>query len=162
VDQLSLLDPSGDPSEPSGEGNVIVSEAEVRELARVCFGLPPAPALESPLVETRRKLRAYAEGADHRGLVAMWSRTFGYVSIHDPQNGEWCDLGAKDAPGWAKREAFLRKELWRAGNQRAYQLTATEMEEVWEREQAEMWDEPYRPADARDSLIYKDYLEDDD
>jgi hypothetical protein len=68
------------------------------------------------------------------GLVARWSKEFGYISVHDPTTGEWHDLRTEDAPGWAKREALKRKELYKDGNYRAYDLTATEMEGIWEAE----------------------------
>ncbi len=68
------------------------------------------------------------------GLIATWSREFGYISIHDPTTGEWHDVATKDAPDWAKREAFKRKELYRDGNRKAFRLTARDMEEVWEAE----------------------------
>ncbi len=72
--------------------------------------------------------------ADHLGLVATWSIEFGYVSLHDPTTGEWHDLRTEEAPDWAKREAFKRKELYRSGNRKAYRLTARELEEIWEAE----------------------------
>jgi hypothetical protein len=71
---------------------------------------------------------------DRLGLIAKWSRHFGYISIHDPTTGEWHDLKTEDAPDWAKREAFKRKELYRDGNRKAFSLTAPEMEEIWEAE----------------------------
>ncbi len=70
-----------------------------------------------------------------RGLVARWASEFGYVSIHAPASGEWYDLRTKDAPGWAVREARKRKELWKAGEPRAYELTSIEMQRIWEAEQ---------------------------
>jgi hypothetical protein len=88
--------------------------------------------------ETRRNPTAKTvetpSEAEQLGLVAMWSIEFGYISVHDPTTGEWHDLRTEDAPGWAKREAFKRKELYKDGNRKAYCLTATEMEEVWEAE----------------------------
>jgi hypothetical protein len=39
-----------------------------------------------------------------------------------------------DAPNWAKREAFKRKELYKDGNHKAFSLTSREMEEIWEAE----------------------------
>ncbi len=72
--------------------------------------------------------------AEPLGLVATWSREFGYVSIHDPTAGEWYDLRTKDAPDWAVREARRRKELYKDGNRKAYRLTSREMEEDWEAE----------------------------
>ena len=74
--------------------------------------------------------------ADHLGLGAMWSGEFGYISLHDPTTGEWHDVQTKDAPGWAKWEASKRKELYRAGNRKAYRLTSREVGEVWEAERS--------------------------
>jgi len=92
--------------------------------------------------------------ASELGLVARWSYEFGFISIHDPASGEWYGLETKDAPDWAKRECFKRKEL-RKFHGITGLLTRAEMEDVWLRDQAEMWDEPYRPADAVDGLIYE-------
>lgn len=74
------------------------------------------------------------DDAAELGLVAKWSKHFGYVSLHDPTTGEWYDLRIKDAPSWAKWEASKRKELYRDGNREAYRLTSQEMEEIWEAE----------------------------
>lgn len=74
------------------------------------------------------------ERASELGLVARWSREFGYISIHDPTTGDWHDLSIKDAPPWAKWEAMKRKELWSGGDAHAYELTARDMEEIWEAE----------------------------
>jgi hypothetical protein len=74
------------------------------------------------------------ERASELGLVARWSRHFGYISIHDPTTAEWWDLQIKDAPGWAKWEAHKRKELSRDGDAHAYDLTSRDMEEIWEGE----------------------------
>jgi hypothetical protein len=71
------------------------------------------------------------------GLVAMWSRTFGYVVIHDPTTGDWHELETRAAPDWAVREARKRKELWRGGDRRAYQLTRKEMEDLFEADREE-------------------------
>jgi hypothetical protein len=76
--------------------------------------------------------RAYE--AEVLGLVATWSREFGFVSLHDPTDGTWHDLPVKDAPGWALGEARRRKELWRAGNRNAYRMTSKQMEKLWEAE----------------------------
>jgi hypothetical protein len=55
--------------------------------------------------------------------------------LHDPTTGEWWDLSTTDAPGWAMGEARRRKELYKSGNQRAYRLTARDMEEAWKSDQ---------------------------
>jgi hypothetical protein len=97
------------------------------------------------------------ERASRLGLIARWSYEFGYVSLHDPTTGEWCDLPTKDAPAWAKREAFKRKELSKHhGIHRT--LTASEMEEVWEEEQVEMWE---NPAVTDKGIVYGDYLDEE-
>jgi hypothetical protein len=74
---------------------------------------------------------------DGLGLVAKWSREFGFVSIRDPILSEWWDVAIKDAPGWALNEARRRKELWRAGDRRAFKLSAGEVEEIWREENPE-------------------------
>ncbi len=95
-------------------------------------GLPPKrePTGLSPFA--RRKL----EQASEMGLVAMWSRHYGYVSVHDPATGEWHDLSAEDAPGWSVREARRRKELRMEGDLKAYQLNSREAEKAWRDKQA--------------------------
>ncbi len=70
--------------------------------------------------------------ASERGLVAKWSRVFGFVAVHDPLSGEWHDVPAKFAPAWAKWEAGKRKALHKSGNRRAYDLSADELREIWE------------------------------
>jgi len=96
-----------------------------------------------------------ADRASKLGLIARWSYEFGFISIHDPTTGEWHDLPTKDAPAWAKREVFKRKELKKhRGIHRT--LTASEMEEVWEEEQAPMWEQP---AVTDKGIVYEDYLD---
>jgi len=90
---------------------------------------------ESAQNPTDKTSKTLAE-AHEFGLVATWSMEFGYVSIHDPTTGEWHDVPTKEAPDWAKREAFKRKELYRSGNRRAYRLASREMEEILEIERA--------------------------
>ena len=51
---------------------------------------------------TKQKL----EKASALGLVARWSRHFGYISIHDPVDGTWHDLPTGDAPDWSVRESI--------------------------------------------------------
>ena len=94
--------------------------------------------------------------AAERGLVAKWARKeFGFTSIHDPTTGEWHDLRTKDAPAWAKGEAMKRKELYKGGNRRAYDLTASEMQEIWELETAAAEE---TSALSKRGLVYEDYL----
>lgn len=97
--------------------------------------------------------------AEQLGLVATWSIEFGYISLHDPTTGEWHDLPTKDAPDWAKREAFKRRELYKAGNRKAYRLTSREMEKIWEAERAEMWE---HPAVTDKGIVFEDYIEEDE
>ena len=78
--------------------------------------------------------------------------------IHDPTTGEWYDVGYKDAPGWAKREARKRREL-RKEDGVTRLLTAAEMEEVWEKEQALMWEQP---AVTEKGIVYEDYINEED
>jgi hypothetical protein len=104
---------------------------------------PTAKTAETPPRERRRNpsapetltaKTAKTTEAGRLGLIATWSIEFGYVSLHDPMTGEWYDLRVADAPGWALWEARKRKELYRDGNRRAYRLTSSEMEELWETE----------------------------
>ncbi len=85
---------------------------------------------QNPTAKTAKTQRE----AERLGMVATWSVEFGYISIHDPTTGEWHDLRTEDAPGWAKRETFKRKELYKDGNRKAYRLTSREMEEIWKAE----------------------------
>jgi hypothetical protein len=142
LNQPSLFDDApgaegGARKNPSPEEDLaITSEAEVRELAREYFDLDP-PDAEPPLLKARRQLRAQAAGAERRGLVARWAHyetATGHVSIHDPLEGEWHDVLWKDAPTWVRWEARRRRELYRAGDRRAYDLTAGEMEALWREE----------------------------
>jgi hypothetical protein len=100
------------------------------------------------------------ERASDLGLIARWSSEFGYVSIHDPTTGEWHDLTTKDAPVWAKREASKRKEL-RKHEGITRTLSASEMEEIWEKEIAPMWNDLPQAVTDR-GLVYEDYLEEEE
>jgi hypothetical protein len=106
----------------------VKTETEVFALAAEHFGRCVAPGDGSP------GGGAAPQGAARRGLVAKWSREFGYVSVHDPTTGEWHDIATAEAPAWAKGEAWTRKALWKAGNRRAYDLTAADMSKFWEDE----------------------------
>jgi hypothetical protein len=72
------------------------------------------------------------------GLIASWSHEFGYVSVHDPTTGAWHDLAVKDAPGWSLWEAPKRKELYKAGNRKAYRLTSLEIGTIWEADRPDL------------------------
>ena len=95
--------------------------------------------------------------ASELGLIARWSREFGYISIHDPTTGEWHDLPTKEAPGWAKREAHKRKEL-RKHEGITRLLTRDEIEEIFETERPAMWE---HPAINDKGIVYEDYLEEE-
>ena len=94
------------------------------------------PDVVKPLKEYKTDLIAHLRD-DGLGLIAKWSKHFGYVSIHDPVLGEWWDVPTKDAPPWALDEARRRNELWRAGDRRAFKLTSRQIEELWLAEQSE-------------------------
>ncbi len=131
--QLSIF---GDPGEEDANaGDRIRSEGEVFEIARARLGRSapvedsgPTPAF---IVRTRDRR---AQRAGEVGLVARWSKKFGFVSIHDPNTGEWHDVGWKVAPSWARWEARKRKDLGRTGDGRAYDLPASGIREIWEAE----------------------------
>ncbi len=116
------------------EEPTIASVSEVRELAREHFNRHAPPDAEPPLLKARRRLRAETSGADRRGLVARWSRVFGYIEIHDPTEGEWHDLPWKEAPSWSRWEARKRKDLAKFGDRRALDLPAGGIREIWEAE----------------------------
>lgn len=97
-------------------------------LVRILTGLPVE---DPPDEDVPAFVRKELERASELGLVAHWSRHFGYVTIHDPTAGEWHDLKMKDAQPWAKREAAKRKELRRTEGI-ARMLSARELEEIWE------------------------------
>jgi hypothetical protein len=90
---------------------------------------------ERPTAKTAKITNGYKDEAAQLGLIAAWSREFGYVSLHDPTSGEWYDLPVKVAPSWALWEAHKRKELYKDGNRRAYRLTSREMKKLWADEQ---------------------------
>jgi hypothetical protein len=66
-----------------------------------------------------------AARAAELGLVAKWSKKFGFVSVHDPTTGTWHDLPTKATPSWAKWEAGTRKHLYRSGQSDAFELNAS-------------------------------------
>jgi hypothetical protein len=133
VNQPSLFGDNADKqAENAGEEINISSIFEFRELAREYFPLPPKPppsrSRSRPISQKERALAA------RRGLAAKWSREFGYISVHDPGSGEWHDMPIKEAPGWARWEARKRKELYKAGDRHAYELTRKHMEQIWDEE----------------------------
>ncbi len=107
------------PSPPSPEGRNADKTADPAgdADARAAKQRRPPPQTPSPHAVPRgtdaaadggdspRFLARRLEQASELGLVAVWSKHFGHISIHDPTTGEWHDLRREDAPGWAKREA---------------------------------------------------------
>src|SRR5215210_2647733 len=87
-----------------------------------------------PLTATPRDLARAAQ----MGLCATWARKFGYVSLHDPDTGEWHDIPTRDANSGAEprmiSEAQRRKRLWRKGWHDAFNLNREQMESVWAEE----------------------------
>jgi hypothetical protein len=107
--------------------DAITDEDQVFDLAEEILGsFPSPPSGAEHAGSTRAEKRAAI-----RGLTAKWSREFGYITIHDPTTGDSVDVATNDAPPWAKWEAGERKSRWRGGDKRAYDLTASEMEEIW-------------------------------
>jgi len=113
---------------------IIQSERQVFDLAREHFDLQAPDSCRRDCDGRRADHLRVGGGGHHRGLVARWSKAFGYIAIHDPITGQWHDLPTKDAPDWARREAHKRKELWRGGNKQAFDLARAQMEEIWEAE----------------------------
>lgn len=125
---------------PSTEGERILEKHEThltltpktpktpsRANLKVVRGLENTQTTQNPTPKTPKTTR---DKASTLGLIAMWSREFGYISLHDPTTGTWHDLRTGDAPDWAVREARKRRELRKAGNNKAYRLTSREMEEI--------------------------------
>jgi hypothetical protein len=132
--QTSLFDdPPDRPSPRSSEEPKLSSEAEVFAMAREKLDPPGA---EPPLLRAMRERQEQinSSGAGKKGVVARWSKEFGFVSIFDPVHAEWHDLSTREAPKWALWEAATRKRLWKAGNRHAYDLSASEIREIWEAE----------------------------
>jgi len=89
-------------------------------------------------------------------LVAKWSNHFGYISVHDPETGEWHDLPMKEAPDWARSEAFKRKDLKKAGKE--WMITRSDMEEMITQEQR--YSGFRTKAQTAGGLVYEDYIDD--
>src|SRR5215203_3188648 len=106
-------------------------------------------------------VKRHLDEASNLGLVARWASEFGLISIHDPTTGEWHDLPTADALGWAKKEAFKRKELNKRYGHRL--LTRYELERIWQREQAQAQADALDHAAAAVSdkgILFEDYLPD--
>ena len=133
--QPSLFDP--DPVwDPDPENDTLDSEALVFELALEILGPPTSSRQEEGVVPDfiARARERRREKAVEEGLTARWSKEFGFIKIHDPESGKRYDVPMKDAPEWAKWEARKRKELYKAGDNYAYDLTSTQMHEIWEKD----------------------------
>ena len=105
--------------------------------------------------------------AEALGLVARWSPTFGFISIHDPTTGEWYDVPTKSAPQWAKDECFKRRELRKKRGIR-HLLNRAELERIWAEEHAgqaelerDVIDESASAVTAK-GIVYEDYLSGDE
>ena len=115
---------------------------------------PPIPnAVPPSILEARNRRR---ERASELGLVAKWSNHFGYISVHDPETGEWHDLPMKEAPDWARSEAFRRKDLKKAGKE--WMITRSDMEEMITQEQR--YSGFRTKAQTAGGLVYEDYIDD--
>jgi len=128
-------------------------------LAELRFRYDPEkyPRLLPPLTATKRELAR----ADNLGLVATWSKAYGYVAVHDPTTGEWHDIPLQAAPHWAKAEAFKRKHLWRVlRDRKAYTYTSREMEKKFREEEVPMWVD--RPLLSRKGILWEDYRTEED
>jgi len=131
-----------------------MSESYTRTLERLKDRLKNAPTPKPPTDKTDKIASDYnLEKAAKLGLVACWSKEFGFVGIHDPASGEWHDVPVKEAPPWALSESRKRKELYRAGDYRAYRLTSEQMEATWHDEHHQpdegLIDEHEKGADIR-------------
>jgi hypothetical protein len=113
--------------------------------AKTSDSTPPKRESTDLLEFARRRL----EQASELGLVAIWSRHFGFVSVHDPTTGEWHDLSTEDAPGWAVREARKHKR------DKAYPPTARQVEA---RREDEREHAPH-PAVTDKGIVFEDYIE---
>ncbi len=133
--------PSSSPVFPGNAENLAAKTAKTPDGPRPA---PPKRASADLSAFAKRKL----EQASEMGLVAIWSRHLGYVSIHDPTTGEWHDLHTKDAPGWALREARRRK------GGKAYPPTVREVEERRAPERSES-----HPAVTDKGIVLEDYVE---
>jgi hypothetical protein len=100
-----------------------------------------------------------SEKASKVGLIARWSYEFGYVSLHDPTTGEWHDVAIEEAPKWAKREAFKRKELRKLHSINRL-LTQIEMEEVWKEGMMTPQEKETPPA-RKAGLVYDEAVEEE-
>src|SRR5215216_2442514 len=108
----------------------------------------------------RRSIESQREQADALGLVARWSRQFGYIAIHDPTTGEWHDVTIKEAPDWAKSEAFLRARLRKVrGITRL--MSRVELEQVWAGELPPVAPLSKPASVTKHGIVYEDYLEEE-
>ena len=110
-----------------------------------------------------RFVRERLERAEALGLVARFAHTFGFISIHDPTTGEWYDVATREAPPWARDEAFKRRELRKYRGITRF-LSRAELEEVYREEgqgaeRPDAIEEDGHAVDER-GIVYADYLED--
>src|SRR5215217_4687232 len=107
-------------------------------LAELRFRYEPEkyPRPLPPLTATKRELAR----ADNLGLVATWSKAYGYVAVHDPTTGEWHDIPLQAAPQWGEGEELKRKQQWGVlKDRKAYAYTSREIETTFREEEVPMW-----------------------
>jgi len=123
----------------------------------------------------REEQERLAQRASELGLVAKWSRDFGWVSVHDPTTGEWHEVTTKDGsysrPPWSNpwmlNECQLRKRLWKEGRRDAFELSSAALKALAAREPSDtpVFDpgivDPHEQQTS-DGLIYEDYLREEE
>jgi hypothetical protein len=122
--------PNGDPADEETLRDV----HEVFAFTREQLGLPTPPGGPpdpDPPPVIAESLAWRTEEAEARGLVAKWSKMFGYISVHDPTSGTWHDVPTASAEAWMKWEAGTRKTMYKAGRRDAYDLTSADMALIW-------------------------------
>jgi hypothetical protein len=149
---LSLISVPSVPTTPNAD----TCGDSPRDTSQDTSGHEDTPSVPSELPEI---LQRDLKRASEVGLVARFSREFGYIELHDPTSGEWYEVPFTEAPQWAPNEAFKRKDLRKIG--KAHDLPACEMEELWASEQAEMWSEAPPAPGRKAGLIYDEDLSPD-
>jgi hypothetical protein len=106
----TLHTPAPTKADTYGESSGVCTQGETYTKSGETYTDPPDPTLPSSIVRIRERRQAEAE---RLGLIATFSQEYGYIALHDPTSGEWHDVAMKDAPQWAKNEAFKRRDLKR-------------------------------------------------
>jgi hypothetical protein len=156
---LTLLSESLQPYQPSQPYHPATIPDIYRESDRhgPCYGPREDTVQPCQTVPTTEFERRELQKALRLGLVCRFSREFGWIDLHDPTTGEWTTIEFKDAEPWMKRECFKRKELWKSGDRHFY--TRAEMERIWEREEAPMWEASAPLPGRKIGLVYEDEVE---